>query len=106
MRDRLSGKDRIVMVLALLVGLDGRVIHGQILDPGGRPPLAFADLASLGSTVQRWLDGAQAAPAAHHAGTPDQGSLSAAALERWLDSDPATEGDPGPDRSGRRSDVP
>jgi hypothetical protein len=56
--DRLSGKSRFVMVLALVVDSDGRVIHGQILDPGGRPPLAFAGLASLGSVVERWLGGA------------------------------------------------
>lgn len=49
--DHLSGKNTVVMVLTLLVGLDGRVIHGQILDPGGRPPLVFADLASLGNPV-------------------------------------------------------
>jgi hypothetical protein len=58
--DRLSGKTRFVMVLALVVDSDGRVIHGQILDPGGRPPLAFAGLASLSRVVERWLDGAAA----------------------------------------------
>ena len=48
------------MVLSLLVGPDGQVIHGQVFDPGGREPLAFADLASLGSAIQRWLDGGTA----------------------------------------------
>jgi hypothetical protein len=54
--DPLSGKQRIELVLTLLVDLDGRVIHGQIFDPGGRQPLAFADLAALGSVIQQWLD--------------------------------------------------
>jgi len=54
--DPLSGVQRIELVLTLLVGLDGRVIHGQIFDPEGWQPLAFADLAVLGSVIQQWLD--------------------------------------------------
>lgn len=63
-RDRLSGKKRVEMVLTLLIGRDDRVIHGQIFDPGGRRPLAFTDLGSLGNAVQRWLDSAPADQAA------------------------------------------
>ena len=93
--DPLSGKQRIELVLTLLVGLDRRVIHGQVFDPGRRQPLAFADLASLGSVIEQWLN-------LEVAGLDDRGALapvpgpSSNTVERWLDVRPRTAHHPDP----------
>ena len=96
--DPLSGKQRIELVLTLLVGLDGRVIHGQIFDPGGRQPLAFADLAVLGSVIQQWLD--RYVVAHDERDAPARvGTRSCTTSERWHGEEPGMGHDPGSERS-------
>jgi hypothetical protein len=95
--DPLSGKQRIELVLTLLVGLDRRVIHGQVFDPGRRQPLAFADLASLGSVIQEWLNLEVAALDDRGALEPVHGP-SPNTVARWPDDRPGTAHCPGSDR--------
>jgi hypothetical protein len=54
--EALSAKRQIVVVLRLLIGADGRIVHGEIIDPGRRPARRFGRLSGLSEVLQEWVD--------------------------------------------------
>lgn len=54
--EALSAKRQIVVVLCLLIDSNGRIVHGEILDPGPRPARRFARLSWLPEVLQEWVD--------------------------------------------------
>jgi hypothetical protein len=52
--EALSAKREVVVVLRLVVGSDGRIVYGYILDPGRRPAGPFR-FSGLSRAVRDWI---------------------------------------------------
>jgi hypothetical protein len=71
--DELSSTRHVVVVLRLVVGADGRIKRGEILDPTQRPPERFVGLAGLGDVLQRWVDEGPGGERTHERDDADPG---------------------------------
>jgi hypothetical protein len=54
--EALSAKREVIVVLRLLIGPDGNIVHGHIIDPGRRAAGPFR-FRSLGAALRDWIDG-------------------------------------------------
>jgi hypothetical protein len=52
--EALSAKREVIVVLRLLIGPDGRIVHGYIVDPGQRTAGPFR-LQGLAGALRDWI---------------------------------------------------
>ena len=52
--EALSANREVIVVLRLLIGSDGRIVHGHILDPGGSVAGPFR-ISGLSQALREWI---------------------------------------------------